>query len=85
MTQPKLILTIGIGQQEIEIYALRDFEKCTYCAKCCSNCDYTGYKIVFKDYGIKKISEIITNKIKLYRKMVEHNLKEDDKIVVVRK
>jgi len=50
----------GTGSQEVKIYALRDFEKCYTTLnhhKLCV-CKGTGYKIPFKDYEIKKVSEI---------------------------
>lgn len=122
----------GTGQQTIEIYNLKDFEKCdcqipvsktrkeelqTKCINCgikfdlvsaiftpicnrCrlerySKCKHIGYKIPFKDYEIKKISEITEEFKGLYSSEkitaedcsnwfeVKENIKEDDKIVMV--
>ena len=64
------------GTQETEIYALRDFEKCKmgfigqhpkYCA---DGCNGTGYKIPFKDYEIKRVSEITEEEAKLMLKEI---------------
>ena len=52
----------------------------------CEDCkDGIGYKIPFKNYEIKKISDIPIedmDKNEIWEAMVEHNLKEDDKIVL---
>lgn len=81
----------GKGQQEKKIYALRDFEKIErgyYTRRMKSE----GYKIPFKDYEIKKVSEIYRElwherddwgldetDFKVFE---EHNLKENDKVVI---
>jgi len=68
----------GTGQQTTEIYALRDFKD-----KNKKSPFY--YKIIpFKDYEIKKVSEITQKEWIAIGEpiMVTHNLKEDDKLVV---
>ena len=60
----KPLITIkGTGTQPQNIYALRDFEKCNLFGRnhsiSCKVCKGTGYKIPFKDYEIKKVSEIV--------------------------
>ena len=50
----------GTGQQEMEIYDLKDFEKC-YTTLNHHNlcvCKGTSYKIPFKDYEIKTIKNL---------------------------
>ena len=109
----------GTGQQETEIYDLRDFEKCDRLIhvvgykekqipifekvydKNCLKCSGTGYIIPkeYEPYEIKKVSEITKERYILYnnnkidgiqfdrycRVLEKHNLKEDDKIVIVKK
>lgn len=81
------------GLQTTELYLLRDFEKCNFCGgigksmlslkgKLCVSCDGMGYKIPFKNYEIKKVSEM---QGLVRAKLFTHNLKEDDKIVLRRK
>jgi len=113
----------GTGQQEIKIYTLKDFKICKFfiCVEGRvlakygrgviphNKCKGTGYKIPFKDYEIKKVSEITEEEAKLIlieikklsepfifigkeptiNRIVEywfkekHNLKEDDKVVII--
>ena len=74
----------GKGSTTTEIYALRDFEN----KKRISPFGQKGYIIPFKDYEIKKVSEIQKEyfkwkgSYKFMELMVKHNLKEDDKIVI---
>lgn len=91
----------GTGFQSKEIYKLEGFEKCDYdfCngeGLCEADRDYPcpyckhGYKIPFKDYEIKKVSELrkfeylpkIQDRFKFDEVMEKHNLKEDDKMVI---
>ena len=56
----------GTGEQESNIYALRDFEECNpknHHGWECSKCNCNGYKIPFKNYEIKKVSEITEDEI----------------------
>ena len=83
----------GTGQQETEIYPLTYFEKCRkrgikylpHTELC--GCKGTGYIIPkeLEPYEIKKVSEINHEDWDLYIKLREHNLKEDDKVVIRRK
>lgn len=76
----------GIGEQEIEIYALRDFEKIHQFVNTNGKLiTEKQYKIHFKDYEIKKVSELKFKKFKNFITegfLIHHNLKEDDKIVI---
>src|SRR3990167_11100727 len=84
----------GKGTQTAENYDLRDFEKCD-CGGRFPNCGCVNPQryIPFKDYKIKKVSEILTDINKndsykadiLYIKFKKHNLKEDDKLMVRRR
>ena len=84
----------GTGQQETEIYPLRDFERCyttmTHDELCL--CKGTGHKIPFKDYEIKTvkdvrvIKEVVTiRKDDLINFKLNNNLKETDKLVIKKK
>ena len=85
----------GTGQQEIKIYALRDFEKCyttmTHDELCL--CKGTGYIIPkkYEPYEIKKVSEMRFEEEQyeecqeFYFESKQRNLKEDDKVVVRRR
>ena len=82
----------GSGIQTKEIYALRDFEKCPRCLGSgfihgqvtCDKCKSTGYIIPFKNYEIKKVSEIfdILQPYGYFEFKKEHNLKEEDELVI---
>jgi len=88
----------GTGQQEIKIYDLRDFEKCHVCKngilhllpkklfpdRTCQRCNGTGYIIPkeYEPYEIKKVSEIELDERPRHLFLDEHNLKEDDKVVI---
>ena len=56
----------------------------------CKNCNSTGYKIPFKDYEIKKVSEIKHLLVDKHLSdfgfnqviLKQFNLKEDDKVVI---
>ncbi len=61
----------------------------------CKRCDGTGYKIPFKDYEIKKVSEVncdycqrgkqCSSATCLKNNLDKHKLKENDEIVLVRR
>jgi len=90
----------GTGTQEIEIYNLKDFEVDVATMTRYGLRDgfprHKEIQIPFKNYEIKKVSEITEQMYILYnnkkidglqfdrycRGLEEHNLKEDDKVVV---
>ena len=79
----------GKGTQTAENYDLRDFEKCD-CGGRFPNCGCVNPQryIPFKDYKIKKVNDFLFMDIDLTsikKMMKEHNLKEEDKVVVRRR
>jgi len=82
----------------MEIYALRDFKKCEYCEDGdlwdmldlhdktyiqCPKCKGDGYKIPFKNYEIKKVSEIANSNYRFSgSNLVSRGFKPDDKVVI---
>ena len=80
----------GTGEQESNIYALRDFEECNpknHHGWECSKCNCNGYKIPFKDYEIKTILDLdleldFDNRNKLKDIRRKYKFKEDDKVVI---
>ena len=88
----------GTGQQETEIYALRDFEKCNTHSRVPESfthkkCQGIGYIIPkeYEPYEIKKVSEINTKEFtfnqswNFWDEVEKHNLKEDGRVIIRRR
>ena len=88
----------GTGQQETEIYALRDSEKCNTLSRVPESfthkkCQGIGYIIPkeYEPYEIKKVSEINTKEFtfnqswNFWDEVEKHNLKEDGRVIIRRR